>query len=81
MYVCLLITREQKEQLSPNLQGSTRVPQGWFKTRKLWSRVGPGGQCANAIEAGVGADGSARIHMGTASGALGGRKARMELLM
>jgi len=36
--------------------------------------AGKGGQCADVIETGVGADGPARIH-GTRSGALGGRKA------
>jgi len=36
--------------------------------------TGAGGQCADAIEAGVGADGPARIHTGTASGGLGREK-------
>jgi len=42
----------------------------------IGAHTGAGGQCADAIETGVGADGPARIlHTGTGSGAFGGRKA------
>jgi len=31
---CLLKTREWLRRLSPNFQGSSRAPRGWFKAQK-----------------------------------------------
>jgi len=42
------------------------------------THTGPSGECADAIETGVGADGSARIRTGTGSGGLGETKGRKE---
>jgi len=41
----------------------------------IGAHTGAGGQCADAIEADSGADGTVQIHMGIGSRALGGPKA------
>jgi len=40
MFVCSLITWELEGLLSPNCQGSSRAPQGWFKMQKFSGVMG-----------------------------------------
>jgi len=54
---------------------------GLWALYRLRAHTGAGGQCADATETGIGADGPTRIHTGTGNGDLGEGKASTGLPM
>jgi len=88
MYVCLfvynsetkgaIVSKFSEKNLGRGLRNrpAGRLGIAMGTGQAIGAHTGAGGQCADAIETGVGADGPARIlHMGTEAGALDGLKA------